>query len=59
MNKLCNCSEDTLCSEAKKLWKLKSFKSKREYSHHRLNALGLLDDFGKPKIQGHTIWPNH
>ena len=59
INNSCGCLDDILCVNAKKLWKLKSLKSKREYSCHRLNALGLLNDFGTPKIEGYTIWPNH
>jgi len=59
MNNKCNCSDDVLCSDAKKLWKLKSFKGRKKYSDHRLNALGLMNDMGYPKMQGNTIWANN
>lgn len=54
----CECKEDSLCGEAKKLWKLKSIKGKNKYSFHRLNALGLLDNQGKATFGVVTIWPN-
>ena len=55
----CGCSDDALCPEAKKLWKLKRSEGRRHYSFHRMNALKMLDEWGKPKHNGYTIWANN
>lgn len=52
----CGCTDDSLCKEGKRLWKLKSFKGRKAYSYHRMKALGLLDEQGKANRGVESIW---
>lgn len=49
----CGCTDDTLCKDAKRLWKRRNFAGRKMYSYHRLFALGL------DHIQGMSIWANN
>jgi hypothetical protein len=52
----CECTNDFLCKEGKRLWKLKGSKGRQAYSYHRMKALGLLNEIGKPKMDGESFW---
>lgn len=49
----CGCTDDSLCKEAKRLWKYKGFAGRRLYSYHRRKALELLH------INGYDIRANN
>jgi len=56
---VCGCTDDSLCKEGKRLWKLTGSKGRKSYSYHRMKALNLLDNLGRATMGMVDIWANN